>query len=99
MQADEGVEDEDARAPFGNGHLEAPALALEIEPHGGCGDDLDVEIGEAEAGGGADAVEPPAHDVERVLGGVKQNESSAWHGEAAQARNAGRDRDGEVQGE
>jgi hypothetical protein len=99
MQAHEGIEDEQARAPFGNGHIEASAVGLEIEPHGGCGDDLDVEIGEAEAGGGADAVEPPAHDVERVLGGVKQNASSAWHGEAAQARNAGRDRDGEVQGE
>ena len=25
----------------------------EIQSHGGCGDDLDVEIGKAEAGGGA----------------------------------------------
>ena len=99
MQAHEGIEDEQARAPFGDGLIEASAVGLEIEPHGGCGDDLDVEIGEAEAGGGADAVEPPAHDVERVLGGVEQNAPGAWHGEAAQARNAGRDRDGEVQGE
>jgi hypothetical protein len=77
----------------------ASTVGLKIEPHGGCGDDLDVEIGEDEAGGGADAVEPPAHDVERVLGGVKQNAPGAWHSEATQARNAGRDRDGEVQGE
>ena len=94
MQAHEGIEDEQARAPFGDGRIEASAVDLEIQPHGGCGDDLDVEIGEAEAGGGADAVEPPAHDVERVLGGVKQNAPGAWHGEATQARNACRDRPG-----
>ena len=99
MQAHEGIEDEQARLQFGDGVVEAPAVGLEIEPHSGCGDDLDVEIGEAEAGGGADAVEPPAHDVERVLGGVKQNAPGAWHGEATQARNACRDRDGEVEGE
>ena len=99
MQAHEGIEDEQARVQFGDGRIEASAVGFKIEPHGGCGDDLDVEIGEDEAGGGADAVEPPAHDVERVLGGVKQNAPGAWHGEATQARNAGRDRDGEVQGE
>jgi hypothetical protein len=63
MQAHEGIEDEQARLQFGNGVIEAPAVGLEIEPHGGCGDDLDVEIGEAEAGGGADAVEPSAHEA------------------------------------
>ena len=66
MQAHEGIEDEQARVQFGDGRIEASAVGLKIEPHGGCGDDLDVEISEAEAGGGADAVEPPAHDVERV---------------------------------
>ena len=101
MQAHEGIEHEQARAQIGDGRIEASAVGLKIEPHGGCGDDLDVEIGEAEAeaGGGADAVEPPAHDVERVLGGVKQNAPGAWHSEATQARNAGRDRDGEVERE
>src|SRR5208283_5263409 len=47
----------------------------------------------------ADAVEPPAHDVERVLCGVKQNAPGAWHAEATQARNAGCNRDGEVERE
>ena len=98
VQAHEGIEDEQARAPLGDGRIEASAVGLEIEPHGGRGDDLDVEIGEAEAGSSADAVEPPAHDVERVLGGVKQNAPGAGHGEATQARNACRDRDGEVEG-
>ena len=86
MQAHEGIEDEQARLQLGDGLIKASAVGLEIEPHGGCGDDLDVEIGEREAGGGADAVEPPAHDVERILGGVEQNAPGAWHGEAAQAR-------------
>ena len=78
---------------------EVAAVGLEIEPHGGRGDDLDVEIGERDAGGGADAVEASAHDVQCVLGGVQQNAPGAWHGEAAQTRDAGGDRDGEVQGE
>src|SRR5712671_3696763 len=99
MQPYEGIEDKEARLQFGDGVIEAPAVGLKIEPHGGGSDDLDVEIGDAEAGGGTDAVEPPAHDVERVLGGVEQNAPGAWHGEAPQARDAGRDRDGEVQGE
>ena len=99
MQAHEGIEDEQARLQFGDGRIEASAVGLDIEPHGGCGDDLDVEIGKTEAGGGADAIEPPAHDVERILGGVEQNAPGAWHGEATQARNAGRDRNGEVEGE
>ena len=97
MQAHEGIEDEQARLQFGDGVIEAPAVGLEIEPHGGCGDDLDVEIGEREAGGGADAVEPSAHDVERILGGVEQNAPGAWHGEATQARDAGCDRDSKVE--
>src|SRR5713226_9148058 len=99
MQPYEGIEDKEARLQFGDGVIEAPAVGLKIEPHGEGSDDLDVEIGEREAGGGADAVEPPAHDVKRTLGGVEQNAPGAWHGEAPQARNAGRDRDGEVQGE
>ena len=52
-----------------------------------------------EAGGGADAFEPPAHDVERVLGGIEQHTPGARHGEAAQARDTGGDGDGEVEGE
>jgi hypothetical protein len=52
---------------FGDRLVEAPAVGLEIEPHGGCGDDLNVEIGEAEACSRADAIEPAAHDVERAF--------------------------------
>src|ERR1700688_4597155 len=39
------------------------AIGIEIEAEGGSGDDLDVEIGERDAGGLADAVEAASHDV------------------------------------
>ncbi len=77
MQTHEGIEHQQARLQVGDGVVEASAVGREIQSHGGCGDDLDVEIGKAEAGGGADAVEPPAHDVERVLGGIEQNAAGA----------------------
>ena len=51
----------------------------------------------AQAGRGADAFEPLAHDMQRILGGVEQHAARARHGEAAQARDAGSDRDGEVE--
>ena len=54
-------------------------------------------VGEAAAGGGADAVKAAADDVQRVLGGIEQDATGARHREAAQAGSAGGDRDGEVQ--
>jgi hypothetical protein len=79
--------------------IKAPAIGLEIEPHGGRGDDLDVEIGELEVCSGADPFEPSTRDVEGVFGGVEQNTPGTRHGKAAQARSAGGYRDGEVQGQ
>ena len=63
------------------------------------GDDVDVEVGERDAGGARDAVEAPAHDVQRVLGGKEQHAPGRAGGEAAQARHAGGDRDGHVERE
>ena len=99
VQPHERIEDEQARLQLGDGLGEAPAVEIDIEPHGGCGDHLDIEIGKLEACGGADALEPPTHDIERVLGGIEQDAAWVWHREAAQARRAGGDRDGEVEGE
>ena len=70
MQADEGIEDEQAWLQSGHGVGEAVAIVIEIEAEGGRGDDLDVEIGERDAGGLADAIEAAFDDVQRVLGGV-----------------------------
>ena len=71
---------------------------IEIETQAGRGDHLDVEIGEI-SGGGADAVEPVADDVEGVLGGIEEDASRLGYTEAAQARGAGGDRNGEIEGE
>lgn len=96
MQADEGVEDEQARPESGDGVFEAEAVGGQIEAHGGGGDDLEVEVAERDASGGADAVEAETDDLEGVLSGVEQDATWGGHGEAAQARGAGCDGDGEV---
>jgi hypothetical protein len=49
MQAHEGIEDEQARSEPGDRGVEGFAIGLEIEAQGGCGDHVNVEIGEREA--------------------------------------------------
>src|SRR5208283_3362703 len=71
---------------------EVAPIGLEVEAQGRRGDDLDIEIGEPRAGGGGDAVEAMADDVQGVLGSVEQDASGPGHDEAAQARRAGGDR-------
>ena len=44
MQTHEGIEHEQARLQVGDGVVEASAVGREIQSHGGCGDDLDVEM-------------------------------------------------------
>src|SRR5262249_14617096 len=63
------------------------------------GDDVEVERGEVDAGGGTDAVEAATYDAERVLGGKQQHTAGTRDGEAAQARRARGDRDGDVERE
>ena len=99
MQADERIEDEQPRLQPGDGLIEARAVGLEIEAQAGRGDHLDVEFGEADAGGGTDAFEAAADDVQRVLGGIEQDAAGAADREAAQAGDAGGDGDREIEGE
>jgi hypothetical protein len=99
MQAHKGIEDEQAWLQAGDGVGEAVAIGLEVEAEGGGGDDLDVEIGERDVGGLADAIEAASHDVQRILGGIEQHPSGPRYGEAAQARDAGGHRNGDVEGE
>ena len=68
-----------------------------VEAQCGDVDDGDVEGVEAGVGGLCDALEPGAHDVPGVLGGEQQDGARLVGGEAAQARDTGGDRDGEVQ--
>src|SRR5712675_1672661 len=62
----------------------------------GAVDHLDVELGEADAGGGADAIDPAADDMERVFGGIEQDATRACDREAAQAADARGDGDGQI---
>jgi hypothetical protein len=52
VQPHERIEDEQARRQFGDGLGEASSVEIDIEPHGGRGDRLDIEIGKPEACGG-----------------------------------------------
>ena len=65
----------------------------------GCGDDVEVERGEVDAGCGADAVEAAAHHAERILCSKQQYGASARDREAAQARRARGDGDVDVERE
>ena len=47
-------------------------IGLEVEAETGGGDHLQVEVVEIDGGGGANAVEATADDVQGVLGGVEQ---------------------------
>src|ERR1700704_5787378 len=99
MQAHEGIKDEQPRLQQGDGLIETYAVDLEIKAQAGCGDHLDVELGEADAGGGADAIDPAADDMERVFGGIEQDATRACHREAAQAGDARGDGDGQIKGQ
>ena len=99
MQAHERIEDQQPRRELRDGALQRRAIGRGIEPQRGRGDDLHVQIGELATGGGADALQALAHDVQRILGRVEQHPPRLRHGEVAQARGAGGHRDGEIEGE
>ena len=99
MQAHERIENEEPRLERGDGFLETRAVGLEIEAQTGRGDHLDVEFGEAGAGGGTDALKAAADDVQGVLGGKEQDPTGPRDREAAQAGSSGGDGDGQIKGE
>ena len=99
MQAHEGIEAEEARLQPGDSLIEPNAVRLEIEAQAGRGDHLDVEFGETDTGGGADAFKTATDDVQRVFGGIEQNAAGVADREAAQAEGTGGDGDGQIEGE
>ncbi|MEA2738180.1 MAG: hypothetical protein QOH05_1487 [Acetobacteraceae bacterium] len=99
MQTHERIEDQQPRFQLGDGRIETGAIGLEVEAQAGGGDHLHVEIGETDAGRGADAFEAATDDVQRVFGWVKQNAAGAAHREATQAGDAGGDGDGQIESE
>ena len=99
MQAHERIEDEEPRLQPGDGLVETCAIDLEIEAQARRGDHLDVEPGEADAGGHTDAFETATDDMESVFRGIEQDATGARHREAAQAGDTGGDGDGHIEGE
>jgi hypothetical protein len=99
MQTHERIEDQEPRLQPGDGGVETGAIRLEVEAQAGGGDHLHVEVGETDAGRGADAFEAATDDVQRVFGWVKQNAAGAAHREAPQAGDAGGDGHGQIEGE
>jgi hypothetical protein len=99
VESDEGVEDEELRPQRGDGIGESDDVVLEIEPQARRRDDLDVEPFELESVRSGDSLEPLADNVKSVLGGIQEHPSGVRYHEAPQARSAGGDSDGEVEGE
>ena len=98
VEADEGVEDEQAGSDALDGLGEALEVGGIVEPEGGSVDDVEVEVGERGAAGGCDAVETLAEDVRGVFGGEQEHGSGPGR-EALEAGDAGGDGDGDVKGE
>src|SRR5271163_3610935 len=99
VQTHKRIKDKQPRLQPGDGLVEPCAVGLEIEAEAGRGDHLDVEFGEADTGGDADALEAATDDMERVLGGIEQHATGARDREAAQTGDASGDGDGQIEGE
>jgi hypothetical protein len=99
MEADEGVEDEEARPEGGHRLSETLPVELEIKAEAGSCNDVDVEVGQVDARGAGDAVKPSADGVQGVLGGEEEDSSWMWHLETPQTGRSGGDGDGHVEGE
>src|SRR5260370_32240795 len=99
VQADERVEDEEARPERGDGRGEAVAIPGVIEAEGRRGDHVDLQRREVDAGGAADALQAPANEMQGILGGVEQHAAGPTDRVLPQAGGAGGDRDGQGEGE
>jgi hypothetical protein len=95
VQANQRIEHQEFGFEACNGGLKGLLVLVAIEPECGHGDDVDVELLEVGAGGISDALEAMPDDVRGVLGGKQQHGAALTGREAAQARRAGGDGDGE----
>jgi len=99
MNADEGIENDEARGVAPDGIAKACLIAPAIETKRRGGDDVDRSGGEIELSRAADAGEACLHGGGRVLSHVEENGPRIVDLERAKAARAGRDRDGEVERE
>jgi hypothetical protein len=98
MQTHERIEDEQTRRQFRDGTLEAFAIHRQIQSQRGRRDDLHIQCIEAASGGGTDAFEPSAHDMQGIFGGIQQHAPGMRHLEASQARTPRRHGEGQIKG-
>jgi hypothetical protein len=73
VKTDERVKDEQALTEGFDGVDEADAVLLQVEAYGDGGDDVDVELREADAGGATDPLETAADDVQGVFGSEEED--------------------------
>ena len=99
VQAHEGIEHQQAGRQLHDGFIETRAIDRLIEPHAGGGDHVNIQIFQIARRGGTDTFEPATHDVQGIFRGVEQYPTRTDHGEAAQARRARGDGDGQIQSE
>jgi hypothetical protein len=86
MQTDEGIEHEQPWLEPADGRVETRAISIEVEAQAGRGDQLDVEIGQRNAGDGTDALEAGTNDVHGIFSRIEQNAAGMRDHEAAQGR-------------
>ena len=99
MQSDEGVEEEELRFELFDGIDEPCSVGFEVEPEGGCVDDVEVEGLDVEAAMIADAEYPFFDHGGGVLGEVDKSGSLVVDLEMVEARGIRSDTDGDVQAE
>jgi hypothetical protein len=99
MEADERIEDEEARAEGIDGVEETKKVALDIEPELGIEDEVDGEGGEIDVADASKAFETPADFLGRFFGGEEEDGAGLERLEGAEAGAAGGDGEGHVEGE
>jgi hypothetical protein len=99
VQADEGVEEQQARPQLAHGLEEATLIAIQIEAQRGGGDDVDGQGGEIESAMATEPGDACLDDGGRVLRHVEQHATGASDVEATKARRGARDREGDVERE
>src|SRR5215471_9390237 len=97
VQPHEGIENEQARPQVCDGVGEAAPIAFEIKAKGRRGDDLDIQIGEVDASGSGDALEPPAHDRSGILGSIEEDTARIGRFKTAQTRNPSSNGNSEIE--
>lgn len=99
VESHQGIEQEELRTASREGPRETLLIGREIEPDGGCGDDVDIESREVERAMHADGTDALTDARERVLGEVDEGRAAIIDGEAIEKGRARCDADGHVEPE